>query len=65
MYSPPSGWVESLSVVGEGGSLRTRFHLSAECARIRRPDTLRPKDKPYSAPRCSTCAPEADADRRA
>jgi hypothetical protein len=57
-YSPPSGWVESLSEVGEDVALRFRFHASADCARIRRPDTLRKVDKPYSAPRCPECSPD-------
>ena len=60
-YVPPSGWIETLSAYDEFGAHRTRFHESNQCPRIRGPETLRPVDRPYSATRCSLCAPDAQS----
>ena len=52
-YKPPTGWVEDFTdEVGVHG----RFHTRVDCPRIRRPDRLRPVDRPYSAARCPGCA---------
>jgi hypothetical protein len=60
-YAPPSGWIETVSGYDESGAERTRFHRRSDCPRIREPDTLRPVDRPYSSPRCTLCAPDANS----
>jgi hypothetical protein len=60
-YVPPAGWIETLSAYDELGAHRTRFHQSIQCPRIRVPETLRPVDRPYSAVRCTLCAPDAES----
>ena len=57
-YSPPSGWVETLSEIGQDVPLRWRFHTRTDCPRIRPSAALRQVDRPYSAPRCNLCAPD-------
>ena len=57
-YQPPSGWIETVSNYDESGEARSRFHQRRDCPRIHQPDSLRPVDRPYSAPRCNLCAPD-------
>jgi len=58
-YAAPAGWVEPKKQRdGEGDNEFGVFHLRQDCERIRRPAGLRSVDKPYSATRCTLCAPE-------
>ena len=63
-YSPPAGWVETLSEVGANVPLRFRFHRNPGCPLIQQPASLRQVDKPYSAPRCHRCAPDNEPTTR-
>jgi hypothetical protein len=61
-YQPPSGWVEPRGVAiedEESELIYGIFHSRQDCQRVRRPELLRLIDKPYSAARCSLCAPAA------
>src|SRR3954471_22640932 len=58
-YISPNGWVEPKKRRDGGGDNELGiFHLRRDCERIRRPDQLRAIDRPYSAARCTLCAPE-------
>lgn len=57
-YSPPSGFLERRDDPSDEMSRVTeRFHTTADCPRIQAPENLVPVQRPYSAPRCSFCAP--------
>lgn len=57
-YEPPTGWLERIDEPDDDTTaVRSRFHLRQDCPRVRRPETLVPADRPYSAPRCPACAP--------
>lgn len=55
-YTPPSGWVEQPTAATEAGAQTPHFHVRRDCPAIPAGVTLRATDKPYSAPRCPTCA---------
>lgn len=56
-YTPPSGWIEQFRA-GEGERLRSSFHMRTDCPRVADSGQLRPASRPYSAVRCTLCAPE-------
>jgi hypothetical protein len=57
-YEPPSGWLERRDdPTNEETSLRSRFHRRRDCERVAHPEALVTTDRPYSAPRCPSCAP--------
>jgi hypothetical protein len=56
-YSPPSGWTEQIPSAEGVDRIRIRFHARRDCPAVRRAETLRPADKPYSAVRCPRCSP--------
>jgi hypothetical protein len=61
VYASPSGWIEQLET---SPRIRSRFHHSQDCARIRRPETLRKVQRPMGSPRCPGCDPEKPSLRR-
>jgi hypothetical protein len=61
VYASPSGWIEQLQA---SPMIRTRFHHNQDCARIRRPETLREVQRPMGSPRCPGCDPERPLPRR-
>jgi hypothetical protein len=61
-YEPPSGWVERRHVPAAKPALddreQSRFHLRRDCTLIQDAQQLLAVDRPYSASRCSRCAPD-------
>jgi hypothetical protein len=56
-YQAPSGFREAVDPADEDKDAHLGiFHRTDRCARIKRRDTLRRTDKPYSARPCSLCA---------
>lgn len=56
-YTPPSGYLERTDdPADENSRISERFHMKADCPRIKSPADLVPVPRPYSAPRCSYCA---------
>jgi anti-anti-sigma factor len=60
-YVVPQGWVENYTA-DNGHRAMVVFHLTDQCAGIRRADRLRPVPRPGSAARCRRCA-AVDIDR--
>lgn len=59
-YTPPPGWVEPVESADHlGSNALGLFHERRDCNRVRRPELLRPTDKPYSAARCPGCRDSA------
>jgi hypothetical protein len=56
-YTPPAGFIEQIQA-GEGERLRSAFHMRPDCPRVHNVHALRPSSRPYSAVRCTLCAPE-------
>jgi hypothetical protein len=56
----PTGWIEQLET---SPRIRTRFHHSQDCARIRRTETLRKVERPMGSPWCPGCEPARTASR--
>lgn len=52
-YTPPRGWIESISAPGGGSG--ERFHLDPACQRIKNPAAIRRVRRPGSASRCGLC----------
>ena len=61
-YTPPSGWVERLPQTTEHSfGARALFHARRDCPRVRTTMAgMLPVDRPYSASRCSACAPTGE-----
>lgn len=55
-YAPPAGWIEE-TPAPEDGRHRSAFHTRPDCPRVADPSGLRPATRPYSAVRCTLCAP--------
>ena len=60
-YRLRAGWIDALVGAGPNGALRSRYHASADCARIHESDTLRRVDKPHGAPGCPACTTQDGA----
>jgi hypothetical protein len=55
-YTSPSGWVETRPPSIEA-PVSTKFHIDRNCAGVQDKAALYQVDRPYSAARCSRCAP--------